>query len=214
MMKERYERNGKKAFFKSGAVVLAAAAIIAVGTATSFFTDRDGASNIFTVGNIDISLEEPNWDPESGKDMTPMKEVAKDPMVVNEGANDAYVFVQVTVPKALVATAGKDGTHEEAAIRELFSYDVNRGWTQVKKEEEDEKTVYTYGYTEDDGTMKALAKASRTDPVFDSVTLINLIEGQMDSSELRIEVDALAIQTRDIGKADPEAVLKLMEAGR
>ena len=212
-MKEWYEKRERRAFLRNGVVVSAAAAIIAVGTATAFFTDRDGVSNIFTVGNIDISLEEPGWDPEKGKDMTPMEEVDKDPTVVNEGANEAYVFVRVSVPRALAATAGQNGEYVKAEVQDLFRYDLNQGWTQVKSEIEDGKSIYTYGYTGDDGNMRSLAKASRTEPVFDSVSLINLIEGQLDGSQLTIEVEALAIQTRDVGEGRPEEVLKLLEAG-
>ena len=146
-MKEWYEKRERRAFLRNGVVVSAAAAIIAVGTATAFFTDRDGVSNIFTVGNIDISLEEPGWAPEKGKDMTPMEEVDKDPTVVNEGANEAYVFVRVSVPRALAATAGQNGEYVKAEVQDLFRYDLNQGWTQVKSETEDGKSIYTYGYT-------------------------------------------------------------------
>lgn len=52
-----------------------------IGGMTAYFTDTESVVNEFTVGKISIKLTEPRWNPENGKDITPLKEVAKDPMV-------------------------------------------------------------------------------------------------------------------------------------
>ena len=81
-------------------VIIAAALVmmLVIGTAIAYFTDMGSVTNSFTVGNIDIELEEPNWDPDAAKDITPMMEIAKDPQIENIGANPAYVFAVVTIP--------------------------------------------------------------------------------------------------------------------
>lgn len=92
--------NAKK---KILAVALAASmAVLAVGgSSLAYFTDTDSADNVFTVGNIDVVLTEPNWDAEGEKEaenMYPGEPVAKDPTVTNEGANPAVVRIKVTLP--------------------------------------------------------------------------------------------------------------------
>lgn len=92
--------NAKK---KILAVALAASmAVLAVGgSSLAYFTDTDSADNVFTVGNIDVVLTEPNWNAEGEKEaenMYPGEPVAKDPTVTNEGANPAVVRIKVTLP--------------------------------------------------------------------------------------------------------------------
>lgn len=92
--------NAKK---KILAVALAASmAVLAVGgSSLAYFTDTDSADNVFTVGNIDVVLTEPNWDKEGeaeAEDMYPGEPVAKDPTVTNTGANPAVVRIKVTLP--------------------------------------------------------------------------------------------------------------------
>ena len=53
----------------------------------------------------------------------------------------------MSVPRALAATAGQNGEYVKAEVQDLFRYDLNQGWTQVKSETEDGKSIYTYGYT-------------------------------------------------------------------
>ena len=60
--------NAKK---KIVSVALAAslAATAIVGGTLAYFTDTDKADNVFTVGNVDIELTEPNWEPEDAVNM-------------------------------------------------------------------------------------------------------------------------------------------------
>ena len=71
-------------------------AIIAVGTTLAYMTDREDRTNRFSVGTLDISLEEKNWDDgEDGKDLVPGDTYVKDP-VVAAVKNDSYVRMRVT----------------------------------------------------------------------------------------------------------------------
>lgn len=52
---------------------------MAIGGTMAYLTDNEGATNTFTVGKVQVDLEEPGWDPEEGKDIVPNEEVAKNP---------------------------------------------------------------------------------------------------------------------------------------
>lgn len=79
-------------------VCLLATAII--GTTLAYFTDKtEAVTNTFTMGNVDIELDEPQWDeayPDGIASVQPSQEITKDPTVtVVEGSEDCYVFVKL-----------------------------------------------------------------------------------------------------------------------
>lgn len=79
-------------------VVLAVTAI--TGATLAYFTDTtETKENVFTVGNVNIELDEPSWT-ESGSvdapDVYPGEALKKDPTVTNTGANPCFVRVSVT----------------------------------------------------------------------------------------------------------------------
>lgn len=192
-------------------LVLAIIAVMAIGAASAYFTDTDSKSNSFTVGNVSVVLEEPNWVPENGKNITPNKEIAKDPQVKNDGANDAFVFIKVKVPAAKVVTAKADGSLNTAVLQDLFTYTVNSDWIQIEKVAAADSTTYTYAYIGADGNMKALGVNKTTTPVFSAVKFINMVEGQLSNPELSIDVETMAIQTTDLGTTVPADVLKIIK---
>lgn len=175
----------------------------------AYFTDGDTATNTFTVGKISLDLQEPNWEPPT--DITPNQEIEKDPQVKNDGTNDEFVFVEVVVPYANVVTANEDGTKNAAADTELFSYDVNEGWTEmgIGTKDEEDKTVthrYVYGTAE---ACTALGKNATTPALFDSVTFANVVEDQnLEDSMQNIIINAYGIQTTDLNgdKTAPDDV--------
>ena len=182
-------------------IVVAGALVgcMTIGAISAYFTDADTATNTFTVGKVSIDLQEPGWVPPS--DITPEQEFAKDPKIMNDGINDAFVFAEVIVPYANVVTANEDGTKNPAADTELFSYDLKDGWVEVGTPEKDETTktvthLYAYGT---ESAMTALAKDTETPSVFDYVKFANLVEDQsFEGTELDVVVNAYAIQTANI----------------
>lgn len=197
---------------KSGSIMLAAivTVILTIGTAISFFTDADSISNGFVVGNISIELTEPGWDPENGRDITPGRTITKDPQITNNGVNDAYVFMKVKIPVANIATASSDGSLNESAEQELFTYGSGEQWSLVDKSLEPGNAVYVYGYTGEDGNMKPLISGETTSPLFRSVTFINAVEGQLDRQQLDIAIEAMGIQTGDLGTDTPEGIYGIL----
>lgn len=82
----------------AAALVVAFGATAVTGATLAYFTDTDQADNVFTVGNVDITLTEPNWDGQGSKDAPeayPGEALAKDPTVTNDGKNPCFVRISV-----------------------------------------------------------------------------------------------------------------------
>lgn len=88
--------------------LLLIAALIITGI-FAFMTAKDSKTNVFTVGSVDIEVQEEHWDetdvdedgiPDAAEGVMPGDLVPKDPRIDNTGANDAYVFAVVTIPTA------------------------------------------------------------------------------------------------------------------
>ena len=179
---------------------------------SAYFTDTKGKTNTITVGSVTTELEEPEWDkvPDKEKnDITPNHTVKKDPKVTNTGTNDAYIFMEVQVPVKHIITVGDNGKKLPAADTELFTYRVNKEWVQIENAKiSDEQGVSAHRYVYAYGTntaCKALKPKESTPPLFDSITLVNAIEGQIDETTLEMEIKSYAIQTEDIGSSHAPA---------
>lgn len=123
---------------RTAACCFALAAIVGTGGALAYFTDREEAANNFSIGKVSIELTEDNWDPENAVDITPGEEVKKNPAVKNDGINDSYVFLEVTVPTKNIVTAAENGTQNNGgkpAETQLFSYTPDSNWTLVTNAE-------------------------------------------------------------------------------
>ena len=175
---------------------------MSIGGIMAYFTDGDTATNTFTVGKISIDLQEPEWVPPT--EIVPQQEFKKDPQIKNDGLNDAFVFLKVTVPYDNVVTANEDGSKNDAKDTELFTYDVKEGWTElVSKQVKDSnaKTItHLYAYTGGQpSTMESLAVNASTPKLFDYVRFANIVEDQqIEAATLNIVVDAFAIQTTNL----------------
>ena len=115
---------------KTGKKEIALAAVItalAAGGTAAYLTDFETATNSFTVGKVDIDLDEPNWKPEDNTDLVPTQVIRKDPYVANKGVNEAFVYLEVSVPVRNVITVAKDGTRNALAKTELFSFTKKQG---------------------------------------------------------------------------------------
>lgn len=80
------------------AMALSMVAILAIGGTIAYFTDTEDATNTFTIGNVDITLTEPDWVGTGSVDAPqayPGEALAKDPTVTNDGANPCFVRISV-----------------------------------------------------------------------------------------------------------------------
>lgn len=104
------------------ASALCIVAILAVGSTLAYFTDTDKATNVFTVGNIDIELIE-GFDEEGAKDIVPGLNVTKFVDVQNVGTNDAYVRVHVAIPAIL--DSGREDQPQFAAYNNTLHWNFS-----------------------------------------------------------------------------------------
>lgn len=105
-------------------------AIVAIGASLAYFTDTDSAKNVFTVGNIDIELNETakvtdangedvanavNKNDNGGysySNLMPTYKLTKEPVIKNTGKNEAYVRVAVVMNNVTPINNAIDDAYE------------------------------------------------------------------------------------------------------
>lgn len=200
----RCMKQSRKALATTLACGLVAA--MAIGGTFAYLTDEEVSVNTFTVGKVQIDLEEPNQNPDDTDDIVPNEVIKKDPQVENTGTNKAYVFVEVKIPTKEIVLADETGAKQDLGVHDLFTYGtittvddkevytaggLNEGWSAVKSVVNtvgDSYSTYIFGYN------KPLAKGETTLTVFDRVKFANIVEGQIDSTDVNIPIKAYAIQ--------------------
>lgn len=91
-------------------LIISTTATIAIGGTLAYLTDRDSEANVFTVGDVDITLEE-EFEQES--QLKPGVDIEKNVQIKNEGPNEAYVWYTYAIPQGL--EAGLDLTFDNTA---------------------------------------------------------------------------------------------------
>ncbi len=182
------KKNTVKIMTLAGILCLAS-----VGGVSAYLTDYEKVSNEFTVGKVDIELKEPEWKPEENKKIEPSKVIHKDPQITNTGTNDAFVYMEVSIPMANVEAAAENGERLGKKVQELFSFEAKDSWMQLSVQNTESRRTYTYAYT------KILKPQETSEALFDTVKFLNLIEGQLDGQTFEIPVRAYAIQTSYTG---------------
>lgn len=158
-------------------VVLAVTAV--TGATLAYFTDEDDATNTFTVGNVDITLTEPNWEgtgKEEALEVYPGEALAKDPTVTNDGANPCFVRVSVE---------GLDCLGDAGMITYRTDYvDGALGTDWV---------LHTDGYYY---YTKVLAVGETTDALFDQIVIPTALTNGDGTTTYDIDVTAYAVQAQ------------------
>lgn len=182
------KKNTVKIMTLAGILCLAS-----VGGVSAYLTDYEKVSNEFTVGQVDIELKEPEWKPEENKKIEPSKVIHKDPQITNTGTNDAFVYMEVSIPMANVEAAAENGERLGKKVQELFYFEAKDSWMQLSVQNTESRRTYTYAY------KKILKPQETSEALFDTVKFLNLIEGQLDGQTFEIPVRAYAIQTSYTG---------------
>ncbi len=86
------------------ALALCLVAILAVGGTLAYLTDEEVKHNVFTVGNVDVTLDEV-FD-EDNAHILPGLQVEKVVTVTNVGTEDAFVRVWLAIPKEMWGVGG------------------------------------------------------------------------------------------------------------
>lgn len=78
-------------------------ACIGAGSTLAYLQDEtDVIKNTFTIGDVKIDLDEPEWNPVNAEDMLPGASVDKNPLVTNVGQTDAFIGIRLDGVKELV----------------------------------------------------------------------------------------------------------------
>lgn len=165
------------------ALVVCMLAIMLVGASLAYFTDKDEAENVFTVGNIDIVLTEPQWVEVGSKEALeayPGEALAKDPTVTNEGANPCLVRVKVEWPTDPAVVGDWNYRNENYVIDA-----VNEGWYAA----EDGYIYYLKPLATDEITAK---------PAFSAVVVPTSLTNDFSGTEYKIPVYAEAVQAQGV----------------
>ena len=118
--------------------ITAVLALTAVaGASSAHFTDKDQATNVLTVGSVDIELHE-EFDEDAAKTLMPAtgsaqdgtcskRRIKKEVTVENTGKSEAYVRVHIAIPQVL-----DDGDPSFDASKKCTAFQfyacVCRGW--------------------------------------------------------------------------------------
>ena len=188
---------------------------VTIGATVAYLTSTDEVVNTFTVGNVQIKLDEAKANPDgtlvenaarvdaNSYKLLPGHTYNKDPMVtVLKGSESCYVKMTVTFTKApeldtIFAPNGADMTS-------IFKgYDSNN-WIAKGNTEDTENNTRTYEFWYKEAVDASKADVA-LDALFDSIT----VPGTIDNKQLAtidgmtITVNAYAIQAD--GFADAEA---------
>ena len=175
--------------------LVAALAVVAIaGTSLAYFTDKDAKTNTFTLGNVDIELNEENW--EEPIAAVPDVKYDKDPVVTNIGENDAWIRVDVTLSDAEAFTAAAE-KHNITDLATIFADHDEEKWTLAGEpvyDKEADTLTYSYYYNtilEDGESTEALFTSVTIPAVFDNDDMKKI------GADFTIDVTAHAIQTAD-----------------
>lgn len=145
---------------------VALVAIAIVGASLAYFTDTKTAENTFTMGNVQIVLDETNVNDPTGDRVTsntyntyPGAVVTKDPIVHNTGKNAAYIRAKVEV-KGWETNREKYPNYVAGELKDSLKYLIDglgEGWSLVSATAANEDVTFVLKY---DGVLAAGAKTT------------------------------------------------------
>ena len=187
---------------------------ISVGATVAYLTSTDSVTNTFTVGNIQIKLDEAKANPDgslvpnvdrvkaNSYKLLPGHTYNKDPMVtVLSGSESAYIKMTVTFSNAsaLDAIFAPDG----ANLTTIFNGYDSSNWTYKGNTKDSEKNTRTYEFWYKEAVGAPTADVE-LDALFDSITVPGSITNeQLKTIEgMTITVNAYAIQADGFANAE------------
>lgn len=206
---------------KSILLILSMVMVLMVGSIFAYFTDKESKLNKFTIGSVDVSLDEPTFDEDATHNVKPGEEVTKDPEIKNL-KDDAYIFAKVTVPYGTNINVMEGGAKTEKPTLDLFKFETTDDWVEVSSSvaADSKSKTYVYAYV-DAGTpteCKVMTKAATETTgvkLFknDKVTFANIVDtAEIADTTLNINVEVYAIQTGLEGDTkEPSAVWTIVE---
>lgn len=139
------------------AVALCMAAILGMGSTLAYLTDEETATNVFTVGKVDIKLNE-NFTQDSllMPGTSTQNNVAKEISITNTGDQPAYVRLHFAVPTIL--DSGDEDDPKFSAFDNMLHFNFGLGSMKENKWNWHSTQVYNtderdgdWGYPENEG---------------------------------------------------------------
>lgn len=213
------------------AIAIAAAALAgtcAIGGTLAWLTaSTEEVTNTFTMGNVNITLDETKvggkghddrWTPSSADDeqsytLSPGTTVDKDPTVtVKSGSDNCFVFVAV---KNTLTANNPSITYIDSALEDATD-DLTKAWQKAALPEgasmPEGYTLYYYYNTE---TQTAVVPKNASDTVlpdlFDGLTIPSTMT-QLVGDSNTIDVDAFAIQSDNLAGDNTDEASRLAVA--
>lgn len=176
-----------------GLLTLGLLAVLTVGSTMAYMTDWEDKANTFTVGTLDIALEEKNWTVgRDGDSVMPGDTFLKDP-VIKGVKNDSYVRTYVII---------KDGDTGEtimnenrlSLIRSMIKFDSTY---DAEKQKSGTGIVSGTGYT-----STAISASPMVNPSFTAVTTNTPGEYCYTYNSILREGDSVALFTNVVVPTD------------
>lgn len=168
----------KKKSLISLVVAVSLVAVIGVGSTLAYFTDNDAATNVVTMGHVDIKLEEPvfseNNENNTITNVVPGDEITKDPTItVDKDSESCYLRAKVEISNDLTA-------EQQAEL--LANINVSEDWVLAE-----DGYYYYQNKVEKNGEDQAFV-------LFDTVTIPAEWGNGVADLTFEINVSAEAIQ--------------------
>ena len=193
---------------------VALAVLTIAGTTLAYLTSQDTVTNTFTVGNVEIKLDEAKANTDgtlveganrvkaNSYKLIPGHTYAKDPMVtVLKGSESSYIKMTVTfsMAKELDAIFKPNG----APLTDIFDGYDSTNWTAKGNTKDTVANTRTYEFWYKE-TVAAPTADVALDALFDSITVPgNITKEQLATIEgMTITVNAYAIQADGFANAD------------
>lgn len=153
-------------------------AVIGVGSTLAYFTDNDTATNVVTMGHVEIELDEPQFSEENEnntiEDVVPNQEITKDPTItVVAGSESCYLRAKIEISETLTA---------EQTAELLENINIGEKWVLS----EDGYYYYQNKVEKSDKDQKVV--------LFDKVVIPELWGNEVANLTFEINVSAEAIQ--------------------
>lgn len=198
---------------KALAVVLSTAMLVAasVFTTLAYLTDTAQAVNTFTVGKVEITITEPNWDKEKEHKLVPGAVLPKDPTVTVE-ADSEVSYIRMFVTVSHMKELDEIFARTKVQLMKIFGGYQSDRWTLMTDtipNDADNTRTYEFRYYD---TVSAPDADVKLEPLFTSVVVPGEFTNQDldDIKDLTITVKAEAIQA--LGFDDADAAWDAFEA--
>lgn len=166
-------------------------AILAIGATLAYFTDRDEATNIFTVGKVAMDLKEQKEGDTAWTDdglryerVVPGESLSKKAHVfIADDSEACYVRVVVQV-----TTESANWTEEDLqAVRQAVQTAIGSEWKVAVREDGSLACVY-----------QAIASPGAELPLFETITMPTSLGNRISGSSLQIQLTAYAVQADNV----------------